>query len=608
MKRHLLIFLILLAAGMAIAQSHVSDLVVSPTFGSGKIKWYDAYTGGTQYSDPSNTVLVTGTTYYASQTINGVESIARLVVSATANLQPQGSLTANGSFCTDGTGQLTWTATAGTGPYTVRYNDQYGDRTATGVVSGTPFSVVRSISVAEGPQYYTLTSVQDANCTRISGFTGGSATILAGFPPTLEGASQAATVCGGIAATINLSGLLDNKTFTVAYKINGVAQAPVTGVTSEGGTNASFTTSALTAANNGQILQITGLTVTNPATGCTATFTQNVTLSVNLTTTAAPVVTSPICVGATSVSGISESGASVTVYVNGSNPITVTATGTAWTATVSALFAGNTITAFAIASGKCISLVSNSVTVAITAVPVVTSPVLVGATSVAGTSTEADGTTIEIFVGAVSQGTTTVSSGAWSKTGLTALTLGQIVIAYATAAAKCASAISNSLTVSVLAVGDTYQGGKVAYLFASGDPGYVSGETHGLIAAINDNARTTWGCTGTLTSATATALGTGNQNTILVKNACATAGIAARLCSNLGVGWYLPSKDELYKLYLNRVAIGNFNTTITGLYWSSSEDPLSGDHWNSFFYDFSNGGFQAKAKDESYLSRAIRSF
>jgi hypothetical protein len=185
-----------------------------------------------------------------------------------------------------------------------------------------------------------------------------------------------------------------------------------------------------------------------------------------------------------------------------------------------------------------------------------------------------------------------------------------VTINYMANGCTAPSATSSTATTvsSPLAIGDTYLGGKIAYILVNGDPGYVAGETHGLIAAISDNATAKWGCTGTLTSATGTALGTGNQNTIMIMNVCATIGIAARLCSNLGAGWYLPSKDELYKLYLNRVAIGNFDTTATGLYWSSSEDPASNDHWNSTFYDFSNGGYQAKDKDELYKSRAIRSF
>ena len=189
-----------------------------------------------------------------------------------------------------------------------------------------------------------------------------------------------------------------------------------------------------------------------------------------------------------------------------------------------------------------------------------------------------------------------------------------VTINYTTNGCTAASATSSTATT-VLAVGDAYQGGIVAYIFVGGttpDPGYMFEETHGLIAAISDNASTTWGCMGTLTSATGTALGTGNQNTIKIIAACATGGIAARLCDALVVGeysdWYLPSKDELLKLYDNRVAIGNFDTTSTGLYWSSTEDPQSSDNWNSFYYTFSDGSVNAKAKNESYLSRAIRKF
>ena len=32
-------------------------------------------------------------------------------------------------------------------------------------------------------------------------------------------------------------------------------------------------------------------------------------------------------------------------------------------------------------------------------------------------------------------------------------------------------------------IGDTFGGGKVAYIFQSGDRGYVEGQQHGLIAA-----------------------------------------------------------------------------------------------------------------------------
>jgi hypothetical protein len=47
------------------------------------IKWYNAATGGTQYTSPGTTNLVDGRIYYASQTMNGVESATRFAVTAT---------------------------------------------------------------------------------------------------------------------------------------------------------------------------------------------------------------------------------------------------------------------------------------------------------------------------------------------------------------------------------------------------------------------------------------------------------------------------------------------------------------------------------------------
>jgi len=81
MKRYLLLFQILLASVSILAQAPtISNLVVT---GSG-IKWYDTSTGGTQYLSPATTNLVNGQIYYASQTVNGVESTTRVAV--TANL------------------------------------------------------------------------------------------------------------------------------------------------------------------------------------------------------------------------------------------------------------------------------------------------------------------------------------------------------------------------------------------------------------------------------------------------------------------------------------------------------------------------------------------
>ncbi|KAB1156236.1 leucine-rich repeat domain-containing protein [Flavobacterium luteum] len=66
----------------------IADLVATGT----TIKWYDSATSGTAVT--TNTALVDGTTYYASQTLNSCESVSRLAVNATikTTAAPSGSV------------------------------------------------------------------------------------------------------------------------------------------------------------------------------------------------------------------------------------------------------------------------------------------------------------------------------------------------------------------------------------------------------------------------------------------------------------------------------------------------------------------------------------
>jgi hypothetical protein len=82
---------------------------------------------------------------------------------------------------------------------------------------------------------------------------------------------------------------------------------------------------------------------------------------------------------------------------------------------------------------------------------VVRSPIPVGATSVSGTSTEADGTTIDVYVNGSSVGRPAVTSQVWTQSGLTALVAGDRVKATATASGKLTSRFSNEVTVQVAA-------------------------------------------------------------------------------------------------------------------------------------------------------------
>ena len=164
------------------------------------------------------------------------------------------------------------------------------------------------------------------------------------------------------------------------------------------------------------------------------------------------------------------------------------------------------------------------------------------------------------------------------------------------------------------AIGDTYGGGKVAYILQPGDPGYITGQVHGLIAAAADQSSgTSWGCRETIIpGADGTAIGTGNQNTIDIVAGCSTAGIAARLCADLVLNgysdWYLPSIEELNKLYNNRAAIGGFVSSFSDFgYWSSSEYNNSAD--GAWYMYFAGGTQNWSGKQATFFTvRAVRAF
>ena len=164
-------------------------------------------------------------------------------------------------------------------------------------------------------------------------------------------------------------------------------------------------------------------------------------------------------------------------------------------------------------------------------------------------------------------------------------------------------------TLSTPIIGESYLGGVLAYVFQSGDPGYVEGEFHGLIAAPTDQSTgAPWGCSGTTIGETSIALGAGIANTNAILADCATSGIAASLCAELELDgysdWVLPSLNELKKLYDNRVAIGGFNTT-DGTYWTSHEGSSTQAMMKEFF-GYGNQTFPLKTT--LLRVRAVRYF
>jgi hypothetical protein len=153
-------------------------------------------------------------------------------------------------------------------------------------------------------------------------------------------------------------------------------------------------------------------------------------------------------------------------------------------------------------------------------------------------------------------------------------------------------------------IGQSALGGIIAYI----NGGESSGTSGFVVTSTDISSGASWGCNGTtISGADGTAIGTGNQNTIDIMNGCATAGIAARLCGDLVQGgysdWYLPSKDELNIIYLNKDTIGGF--TEGEPFWTSTEYSAN-EAWNQYFF---NGDQSTFFKSSStYRVRAIRSF
>jgi hypothetical protein len=222
--------------------------------------------------------------------------------------------------------------------------------------------------------------------------------------------------------------------------------------------------------------------------------------------------------------------------------------------------------------------------------------VFVGPTGLVGAVTDCSGFATSTTTSTTTEAPTTSTTSTTTTAAPTTTTT--------TTEAPTTSTTTTTTTLVSYTIGESALGGVIAYINGGGSTG-----TSGLVATIgNVNVSTTiiWGCDG-LSIPTGTAIGTGNANTIAIMADCVTADIAARLCGDLTEGgfsdWYLPSKDELAQLYINRALIG-FDTSVANLTWFSSSEVNA---TTVFALDYPTGIY-TYAKSSYGNVRGVRSF
>jgi hypothetical protein len=200
--------------------------------------------------------------------------------------------------------------------------------------------------------------------------------------------------------------------------------------------------------------------------------------------------------------------------------------------------------------------------------------------------------TINDYASATDMGTSITKT----ETGLTPnITYTRFVWAYNT----CGVSVSTTLCQTLpYLIGQSYGGGIIFYIDGTGQ--------HGLISATSDQSTgAEWGCGWTAIS-TSTSIGSGQTNTTNIVNGCSTAGIAARICDDLVLNgyndWFLPSRDELTQMCVQKAVVGGFTTNP---YWSSSGAPNASYAYNLYFQNCSQWIY---AKSNLYFVRAVRAF
>jgi hypothetical protein len=318
--------------------------------------------------------------------------------------------------------------------------------------------------------------------------------------------------------------------------------------------------------------------------------------------TGAAALTNSISFGSISSSNISSSTASITTNINTDGGNTITSRGIVWNTSINPTIALSTKTSSGTGTGtfsESITGLSASTvyyvrtyatnangTVYGNEISITTTGVIPSLTTTAASSTTINSFTTGGTISNDGGNLVTYRGVCWSTssnptindnrilsgtgTGTFTITLSNLNLAttyyvrsFATNSAGTAYGNERVVTTSSLVAGTSYLGGKIAYIFQSGDAGYIAGETHGFI--IMNHAmgmQAAFGgynpITGNTYSGTSMNFGTGRNNTLLLYNM--TGNNASKYVYNVNYDgyndWYIPSYYEWNKIGPNWTSLG----------------------------------------------------
>ena len=409
----------------------------------------------------------------------------------------------------------------------------------------------------------------------------------------------------GNATTATSAGTASTATkLTTARNINGVAfdgSGDIT-VTADAGTlTGTALKSTITSSSLTSVGTLANLTVTNAIAGsitgnaATATTAGNITSTTNTTLTSL----SNLATVGTITSGV-WSGTAVAVEKGGTGATTASAARTNL-----GLVIGTNVQAPLVAGTDYLAPTGSAAS--LTNFPTFNQNTTGNAATAttAGNITATANTTLTTLSNLATVGT--ITTGVWSGTAVAIEKGGTGLTAAGTNGQVLTSTGSGTLTwTGTHYIGESYGGGKVFYVYDNGK--------HGLIAATSDQSTGIrwYGGSNTNTRARADGVGAGLKNTaLIIANQGAVDGnaFAATVCNEYSVtvdgvtygDWYLPSKNELNLLYLQKSVVGGFASNV---YWSSTEYASI----SAWYQDFGNGDQYLDFKVVTFYVRAIRAF